>query len=137
MKKQFKDIAKSISHSKFTKKYFLIGAFLLLPNLAFARGYSGFGSIIILALMIGAAFVLTMIIFGGPPTLINKLSGRNPSDEIGGKVFALSFAVAPFVAVPLMYLFGKENAADGMILGYLITIYALNAYLSKTDDKGK
>lgn len=114
-------------------KLLFVVSLLLSPGVAFARGSSGVGSIIIIAAMLCFAYVVILVIFGGPPALINKLSGRKPSDEIGGKVFALSFAVAPFISAPLMYLFGKENAAIGFITGYFIAVYGLNYYLSNSD----
>lgn len=108
-----------------------VGAALLLPIASLAKGSSGFGSLLIIAAILGGAYVFMLVVFGGPIILINKLAGRRADDELGGKVFALSFVLGPLIGVPLMSMFGKEFAGLGLIVGWGISIFLLNYFLSK------
>lgn len=88
----------------------------------------------ILAALLGVAYLVVLVTIGGPIALINKLSGRKPHDEIGGKVFALSFLLGPILGVPLMYAFGKSEAGIGLVLGWVASILILNSILSRNKD---
>lgn len=109
----------------------LISALLILPLSALARASSGVGEWIAIAALLGAAYVITLITIGGPIALINKLSGRKSNDEIGGKVFALSFLLGPVVGAPLMYVFEKSEAGIGLALGWVASMFILNIILSR------
>ncbi len=111
----------------------LIAALLLLPLSASARASSGIGVWIAIAAVLGVAYMITLITIGGPIALINKLSGRKIDDEIGGKVFALSFILGPFFGVPLMYAFERSEAGIGLVLGWAASMFVLNAILSRSE----
>ena len=115
-------------------KHVLLAAMLLLPLSAFARGSSGLGTWLILAATLGAAYLMVLIVFGGPITLINKLSGRPPHHDVGGKVFALSFLFGPLLGVPLMYAFEKSDAGYCPLIGWLASVFILNYVLSRNRD---
>ncbi len=107
---------------------------LLLPLSAFARASSGLGTWLILAATLGAAYLMVLIVFGGPFILLNKLSGQPPHDDIGVKVFALSFLFGPLLGVPLMYAFEKSDAGYGLLIGWLASVFILNSVLSHNRD---
>ncbi len=129
-------IFSSLIHTevKLVNKTALIAAILLLPLSALARGSSGLGTWLILAATLGAAYLMVLFLFGGPIILINKLSGRPPNDDIGGKVFALSFLFGPFLGVPLMYVFDRSDSGWGLLLGWVASIFILNSVLSRNKD---
>ena len=74
-----------------------------------------------------------MLVIGGPIALINKLTGRRFDDEVGGKIFALSFFVGPMCAAPLFVVFGRENLGFSVLAGYVGAIFLLNHWFSKGD----
>ena len=115
-------------------KHILLAALFLLPLTSSARGSSEIGTWLVLAGVLGVAYVITLLTVGGPIILINRLSGRKPHDDIGGKVFALSFLVGPLLGVPLMYVFDKSDAGIGLFLGWIASIVVLNSILSRSKD---
>jgi len=111
----------------------LVAAAILLPLPALARASTGIGGWLLLAVMFAGGYVLMLVLFGGPVIIINKLAGKRSDDEHGGKVFALSFLVSPFLGVPLMYAFDRELAGVGMVAGWVLSMFLLSWFLDRKD----
>lgn len=112
----------------------LIAAAILIPLPAFAaRASSNVGAWLLAAAIIAGAYVFMLVVFGGPVIIINKLAGKLSDDEHGGKVFAFSFLVGPFLAVPLMYAFGRELAGIGLVVGWALSMFILSRFLDRKD----
>lgn len=115
-------------------KQALVAATLMLPLSALARGSAELGTWLVLVAALGAAYLTVRLLFGGPAILINKLSGRPPNDDIGGKVFALSFLFGPLLAWPLLYVFERSDTGLAIIIGWVASIFILNSVLSRSKD---
>lgn len=112
-------------------KYWAAVLCCFFPITALSRGTSGFGDIFLVIGLIGIAFVVTMILFGEPPALINKAFNRDASHELGGKIFALSFLAGPVCSYPLHLLLDGDNAAIALLGGYVLSIFLLNHYFTR------
>jgi hypothetical protein len=98
-----------------------------------ARASTGIGVWLLLAAIIAGAYVFMLVLFGGPIIIINKLAGKRSDDEHGGKVFALSFLVGPFLGAPLMYAFDRELAGVGLVAGWVLSMFLLSRFLDRKD----
>lgn len=101
----------------------------LLSSAAYARSaQTGVGAILLIAVVLGAAFVMIFVLFGTPIKLINMAFGKTPDDDFGGKTFAISCVVSPFFCLSGAYLGGAPLA----IIGWLVGIYVTGKFVVKS-----
>lgn len=97
------------------------------------RTGGGFGGLLTAAVLFGVAAIFAVVFVGAPPAIINRLTGRSPGDDFGGKVFALSFVAGPVLGGIAAAIVERDGAAVAFLVGWVASFFVLGWWLGKKD----